>query len=326
MNQKSIIFTIASLIFVVGFILGFFVKCINPPIVKDRGEEKRLRGYKYISPLLECENIENINKEIIPFKIALVDLVDKGKIQYDITHTSVYFRDLNNGPWIGINETEEFSPASMLKVPMMMSIFKLAEANKTILQENIKVTMGNSTIEQFFQPPDVIKNGNSYTIEDLVSRMIVNSDNSALNELYNFIGSDLTFKLYSDIGLSVINMENKENFMSVKNYASFFRILYNASYLNKEFSEKSLELLANVSFKNGLRAGVPENIVIAHKFGERIIDATRENQLHDCGIVYYPNRPYLLCIMNRGKDFSKMSDFIKKISEFVYNEVNKQYN
>ena len=48
-------------------------------------------------------------------------------------------------------------------------------------------------------------------------------------------------------------------------------------------------------------------------------------QLHDCGIVYYPKHPYLLCVMTRGDSFEYLDDTIRDISHLVYQEVNEHY-
>jgi hypothetical protein len=79
-----------------------------------------------------------------------------------------------------------------------------------------------------------------------------------------------------------------------------------------------------VEYKDGLIAGVPSNITISHKFGERELTDEKGNvvnQLHDCGIVYYPEHPYLLCIMTRGKNIDNLSRSISAISKIVYQEV-----
>src|SRR5207248_2823209 len=88
--------------------------------------------------------------------------------------------------------------------------------------------------------------------------------------------------------------------VSVVTYSSFFRVLYNASYLTRDDSQKALALLAGVDYKDGLVAGVPASVPIAHKFGERETTGDTTKQLNDCGIVYYPSHPYLLCVMTRG--------------------------
>ena len=49
-----------------------------------------------------------------------------------------------------------------------------------------------------------------------------------------------------------------------------------------------------------------------------------ERQLHDCGIVYYSNHPYLLCVMTKDKTIENLADAIKDISHLVYEEINKQ--
>jgi beta-lactamase class A len=72
-----------------------------------------------------------------------------------------------------------------------------------------------------------------------------------------------------------------------------------------------------------LVAGVPAGIPVAHKFGETG-QVGGERQLHDCGIVYYPNSPYILCIMTRGNNFEELPNIIKQISSEVYKHVDGQ--
>ena len=114
--------------------------------------------------------------------------------------------------------------------------------------------------------------------------------------------------------------------MSPKTMSSFFRILYNASYLNSVFSDMALKLLAKTSFVDGLVAGVPSDVFVAHKFGERTIHINETGEvvlreLHDCGIVYYPQKPYILCVMTQGMDFAKLKSAISQISSLTYQSV-----
>jgi beta-lactamase class A len=110
--------------------------------------------------------------------------------------------------------------------------------------------------------------------------------------------------------------------LSVKQYASFFRILYNASYLNRENSEYALSVLARIAFDQGLRGTLPQTMPIAHKFGERSnLGTDGPNQLHDCGILYYPESPYLLCVMTRGDNIPHLQQAIQAISDVIYKDV-----
>jgi hypothetical protein len=44
-------------------------------------------------------------------------------------------------------------------------------------------------------------------------------------------------------------------------------------------------------------------------------------QLLDCGIIYYPNNPYILCVMTEGTEWGKMEEVISNVSKMVYEEV-----
>jgi hypothetical protein len=90
-----------------------------------------------------------------------------------------------------------------------------------------------------------------------------------------------------------------------------------------------MELLTGTDFRYGINAGVPQGITVAHKFGERVyvekinsIDIETD-QLHDCGIVYCPKGPYLICIMTKGHNFDTLKSIIKEISRIAYERQNE---
>jgi hypothetical protein len=66
-------------------------------------------------------------------------------------------------------------------------------------------------------------------------------------------------------------------------------------------------------------------LVIANKFGIRSENDDKDQQLHDCGIIYYPNHPYLLCVMTKGNDVNEMEKVIQDISKSVFDEINTRY-
>lgn len=291
----------------------------------DNAHPVRQGGYKFINPLLECEvGMEKINN-LVSLRKQMTDFVKEETNKQEILGMSVYFRDLNNGPSFGINEKENFYPASLLKVPILMAYFKEAEKNPQLLEEKIvydKRAAGDD-MPQNFKPAEKLVFGQSYTVGDLLRRMIIFSDNETLGLLSSKISDQAMDRTYHDLGLSLPNVRTPDDFMSVKDYASFFRILFNASYLSRDYSEKALEILSASDFKDGIAAGVDQGVIVSHKFGEReiLVGGRQTNQLHDCGIVYNRDNPYLICVMTRGSDFKKMAEVIKNVSRMIFKEI-----
>ena len=146
--------------------------------------------------------------------------------------------------------------------------------------------------------------------------------------MFNNISSARQEKTFSELDIPIPSQDPNYS-LTAKEYASFFRILYNASYLSKKSSEEGLSLLSQSEFKDGIVSSLPKNIVVAHKFGEREEegkDGKIINQLHDCGIVYYPDYPYLLCVMTRGESsLTDLSNIIKETSGIIFDEVSKDH-
>lgn len=297
------------------------------PISEDPIEDVRENNtYNFINPLLECENntIWNIQK-YIPFESDIQSEIKKIQSKNPNTQISIYFRNLRNGPWIGINENITFSPASLMKLPILYMYLKWQDTEPDILERSIIPTSPN-TLKQEFEPESKIIIGKEYKISELLYHLIVYSDNTASNTLIAYVPKKIQNQIYED--LFIPTPDTMDYSISVKDYASFFRILYNASYLSRKSSEIALELLSIKNFTGWIRANIPDNVKIAHKFGERkLIENNKEiNQLHDCGIVYYEKYPYLLCVMTRSESsLNELSKVIQDISNVIYRKISETY-
>ena len=315
---------LVSLAFALGSIGTYFLLGNS----SNRVTETRLQGnYQFINPLLDCD-IDNFtgSKEQDQLKSQLQEYIQRQIDNQKISFTAVYYRDLNNGPWFGINTQELFSPASLIKVPLMIAYYKAAEINPSLLQKKLLNTQVFNPEEQNIEPEKTLVAGQEYTVDELIQRMIIYSDNLAYNLLLNNIDAQSVYSVYNDLGVDISKAASDPNgnILSVKSYAAFFRILYNSSYLNKDMSEKALHLLNQSTFVQGIVAGVPQNITVSHKFGERQYLDSGQKQLHDCGIVYLPSRPYLICVMTRGKNFDNLISTVRDISSQIYKTISSQ--
>lgn len=293
----------------------------------DEALSIRQSGYTFINPLLECETKAiGSNQKYIPFEKDLINKIEAIQENNPNIHLSVYFRNLQNGPWFGINEDADFSPASLMKLPVLLMYLKWAEENPSILDKTITVT-GENTFDQIYPPETSIVSWSGYSIKELLFHLIVYSDNLASANLLENIPIERQDRVFNELNIPL--PQNMDYALSVKEYASFFRMLYNASYLTREYSEIALSILSHSRFKWGLTGKLPTNLPVAHKFWEReMLDGSGNlmNQLHDCGIVYYKPYPYLVCIMSRGNvEMPVLSQIIQDTSLTIYNEVSGKY-
>lgn len=293
--------------------------------------------YKYLNKQLGCQEAYTIEKhDYKALKSTVQDYIDSLTSQGKAEEVAMYFRDLYNGPIMGINEDATFAPASLLKVPLALTYLSLAEEDKSLLQKHVGFEEEIDTSGQNLPPEKTIEIGKPYTIEELLRKMLVFSDNRSYEVLNAYVeklspDKNLLLETYRDLGI-VDSQSKLDDTITVKNYASIFRALYHASYLSQEMSDKVLSMLAQSEFSEGLEVGMPKEVEAAHKFGERVIVTKNPQgqvvpqtiQFHDCGIVYYPDNPYLLCIMTRGDDASELKAVIAQVSKMVYQEVDSR--
>ena len=284
--------------------------------------------YRFISPLIGFNPGEkNEFREYAKLERVLKTYVERLIRDKKIYSASVYFRDVESGHWTGVNEQELYSPASLYKVGLMMAVLKKSEDNPQLLEERVIFT-GSKSPEAPDHAP--LEKDRTYSIRELLERLIILSDNDAKDVLRDHIGNIAVSEVFNDLRIREPALTETGDTMSARTYSRFFRVLYNATYLSPASSEYALELLARVPFKSGIVNGLPEDarkLPVAHKYGYRVFEDptdTVTEEMHDCGIVYIPERPYFLCIMTKGWKQTDLLDSIQLLSNVLHTEVTEK--
>lgn len=310
----------AAILFAVG---RFLPLPVAPP------QALRLGGYSFIDPLLAC-NVNN--SRVFPEDRSLSDdiqsIIDSHVRSGDLSKASTYFVDLANGKWSDVYQDEKYYPASLGKIPIMMAYYEMAESDPAILDKEITYADGNPDLNQMqdIKPAEAVAPGKTYTVEQLIEYMIKYSDNNAATLLFNAVDHDALNNIYDELNIPTLPVVTKDDadVVAPQQIAELFRVLYNATYISRDYSETALRLMSESSFTQGLIAGVPSSTVVSHKLGLTGFDSggiVTEHELHDCGIIYARD-PYILCVMTRGSSsLSVMESVIADISGIVYGHV-----
>lgn len=319
---------VSCIIAFVGYSIGAYVQKNNyKTFLKSfKNIRQDSEKYRFINPLIGSVSSSATDVGVFSdIKGDIVSYLKKEEKKGNLYNYSLYVRDLSSGLWFGDYENESFFPASLFKLPIALAVYRQGEDDPSFLKRRVLYTQEISNINTAVQinSESNLVVGESYAVEDLVVDMIISSDNGAKNSLLSVIDVKYVDELFRSVTL--INPSKTNTYIiSSRQYALFLRILYGSSYLNEEHSELIMAMLAKTEFKDGIVAGVPGDIPVAHKYGvyeieEKIDGMTKvTKQLHDCGIIYHEDRPYILCIMTKGKNSETLYKIIAKVSEMVY--------
>lgn len=292
----------------------------------------RVNDQSLVHPLLYVD-IES-EQFLSGVREKVTQYLDQKRSGNAFTSASVYVKDLNDGMYFSINSDSLYDPASLMKVPLMITYLKQAEENPALLKKKhtFKINPLYTTVRTI---NDIaLTDGKTYTVEELLYYMIVYSDNDAFWLLNENIDQNLLLDLDKKLGIpsnfDVLHYppSEKHTVLTVNSIAHYFNVLYNATYLNKNLSAYALDLLTKSTFKDGITKDMGPNLLIAHKFGERTISYMREGKLenlqsefHEFGIIYLQNRPYLLGVMTRGNESKPLQEVVRNVAKIVYDDL-----
>ncbi|MFA5246922.1 MAG: serine hydrolase [Candidatus Micrarchaeia archaeon] len=231
----------------------------------------------------------------------------------------IYLEDLTSGAWLGINEKEMFVPMSLLKVPTMVAVLKKVELGDISLDQKLAIQEEDLNAVS----GSLAQKGAGYeiTVRDLLRIMIKESDNTAL---LTFNKRVITLDELDEAktAMGIKDSTNNDEAISPKAYSNILRSLYLSSYLRRPFSQIALSIMSETDYNTQLPAGVPAGVKVAHKVG---FDASY-GIYHDCGIIYLPTKPYILCMMSTNANYNEANSVISEISNKAYNHMEGELN
>lgn len=231
---------------------------------------------------------------------------------------SVYFEYLPTGTSIRVGDAEQLVAASLLKVPVIMELYSLAESGDVELDK--KISLKEEWLDSNYG--DLYKKGVGYTatIREFAEITLEKSDNTALNAVQSVVdahSSRKTTSAFDALDVDYLNLGSSSVSLNARSYASFLKCLYFSCYVSTDSSQEIMTYLTRSTYGKDGRIGkyIPSNVKIAHKIG-----VAGDEAQSDCGIVYLPNRNYILCVMiNEDKD--RGSEVIAQTSKKVYDYV-----
>ncbi|MFM9003897.1 MAG: serine hydrolase [Flavobacteriales bacterium] len=334
MDKKNVIGLI-SISALVGAAISFVVSTRLISAVPDATRKPVESSGAVSTNALDCDNINMIreydsqlvkplllvnigceSKELTPLKTLVVDLIQSMKSEGRLTRAGVYFKELNTTRWISVNDTELFYPGSLLKVALAINILKMSETNHALLDKKLAF---NSKVELKITeaPENALSPGNEYTVRELIDAANADSNNDAVTMLLEVFDKKMYEEMFNEIAIPIPDLSDAYYRFSPTDFSKFFRILYNATYLNHSNSEYCMNLLLRSKFDKGMTRDLPSSVRVAHKFGERYTES-KLTQFHEAGVVYAGGKPYVVSIMTEGENHDALVDCVARISKLIY--------
>jgi beta-lactamase class A len=245
------------------------------------------------------------------------------------------YLDLASGDSLFINPDSSFHAASTMKVPVMIELFRRAEAGGFSMNQSLLVVnQFASIVDQSAYALDVGSDSDSslykrigqrVSVDTLLRLMITRSSNLATNTLIALVGAEQTTQTMRKLGAQRIKVlrgvEDQKAFdrgmvntTTARDMAIILRALELGNAAPADATRSMRQILLAQEFNEKIPAGVPPGVPVAHKTGEITAHS------HDAAIVYPQGRkPYVLVVLTRGiQDGNKASRLIADISRLIY--------
>lgn len=278
------------------------------PVSKNIQELRK--KYPFLSPRILTEYQNDVLVNFLPLREKLRQLTEPYGESF-----AFYFEYLPSGTSIGVNEKGETYAASLIKVPVVMAHFKELEAKSGEADRDRILTLMPEDIDDGFGTLWKKGPGTKITMEEAVRLALEESDNTAVLAIARVTEQKYFDEVYKGLDIDIRQI-GEETVINAKNYASILKALYFSAVLSKESSQIILEHMTKSEFSDKLPAGVPSEIPVSHKIGVY----RKSDIFSDCGIVYIPKRPYILCMFSRSTEEEARSR-MRGLSAIVYKYV-----
>jgi len=249
---------------------------------------------------------------------------------------AVVMKTVDGRDEIRLDADKVFHAASTMKIPIMIELFRQAEAGTLSLDEPLPVRnefhsiVDGSVYQLSFDDDsdaDVYKAvGKTMTLRQLCEVMITVSSNFAANLLIERVGAANVRTTVDRLGASGMvvlrGVEDQKAFDKGLNntttaaaLAVLMEKLAKGEAVSRKADAEMVAILKRQKFHDAIPSGVPDGVEVAHKTG----NITKIH--HDAAIVYGP-RPYVLVVLVRGIQEQTVSGpLMASISREIWDEI-----
>jgi beta-lactamase class A len=286
-------------------------------------------------PLLVCATTVFVTACGADRLASLRSEIDDRVAATDAETVGIYFKNLESGDSVLLAADRPVHAASMMKVPVLIQLFRDHEVDLLDLADSVELTKTFRSIVDgssfdLSAPDDADTTlynrlGERASIRVLAERMITVSSNLATNMLIELVGAERVQATMRELKAdSIVVLRGVEdikayeaglsNTTTARDLGVIFTAIADGTAASSESCREMVEILERQEFNEGIPAGVPSEAQVAHKTGW--ITGIR----HDGGIVTLPDgRRYVLVVLTRGIDDVAAADsLIVDVSRLVH--------
>ena len=220
-------------------------------------------------------------------------------------NVGLYYRALGQAREETHNPDLPLVAASVIKIPIMVTAFRDIAAGR--LDENEIVTIKREDKMPSCGALTYMHDGLEVTLSDLITLMIILSDNTAANLLIDRLTPDHVNRTMEDLNIPGIALRRRlfepklsargiQNTVTARGIGTLLERMATGTLLGKDVDGRMIDILLNQRLNGKLPFYLHgKGIRCAHKTGED------DDITHDVGIIY-TERPFVLCMLSNGVD------------------------
>ena len=266
--------------------------------------------------------------------------IEKFTAQFEGKTISIAVSDLETGREIFINADVSMHPASTMKVPVMMEVYRQAEAGLLSLDEPLNIVNSFKSIvdgsEFSLEEVDdsdktlYARIGENESVRELNRLMIIRSSNLATNLLMERVTCARVDALIKELGIDnmtvIRGLEDKKayrlgmnNAASARSSTQMMKLIAKGKAVSRKVCDEMIEVMFGQEFNESIPALLPADVKVAHKTG------WMGDFFHDTGIVFPLNRkPYAISLFTHGfpeDDEKQAHGCMAEVSRMIYQEL-----
>src|SRR5215467_5811081 len=266
-------------------------------------------------------------------KLTAAESTIAARIKASGADVALYFRTLDGKTEWSIEPDEVFHAASTMKLAVMIELFREVKEGKVRLTETLVVknefrSIVDGSLYRLSAEDDSDRGlyqaeGQARSLSDLCELMITVSSNLATNLLIEKLGVENIRAAVHALGADGVQVlrgvedgkafeQGKNNTTTARGLGTLLAAIAREESVDAAASRQMIEILKRQRFNEGIPAGLPVGIAVAHKTGEI-------TKIHHDAAIVFAERPYVLVILVRGlADIKQSAALMKDISRELY--------